>query len=137
MEESLFSSAIYFNIILSKDWRVRVFLCRRYQCLLPTSRHLIRNEPPGLSRAGGDAESPKKVQDREGSDVAVRAAYHSRMAYHATRGVSADTALRLARYFATSPEFWLGSQADFDLRTAQAEIGRRLEKEIAPYPVAV
>ena len=53
-----------------------------------------------------------------------------------TRGVSADTALRLARYFATSPEFWLGLQADFDLRTAQAEIGRRLEKEIAPYPVA-
>ncbi len=51
-----------------------------------------------------------------------------------TRGVSADTALRLARYFGTSPELWLGLQADFGLRTAQAEIGRRLEKEIAPYP---
>lgn len=53
-----------------------------------------------------------------------------------TRGVSADTALRLARYFGNSPEFWLGLQADFDLRTTQAEIGRRLEKEIAPYPAA-
>ncbi len=53
-----------------------------------------------------------------------------------TRGVSADTALRLARYFGNSPEFWLGLQADFDLRTAQAEIGRRLDKEIAPYRAA-
>jgi len=53
-----------------------------------------------------------------------------------TRGVSADTALRLARYFGTSPEFWLGLQADFDLRTTQAEIGKQLEKEIAPYPAA-
>ncbi len=34
------------------------------------------------------------------------------------RGVSADTALRLARYFGTSAEFWLGLQADFDLKTA-------------------
>jgi len=53
-----------------------------------------------------------------------------------TRGVTADTALRLARYFGTSPEFWLGLQADFDLRTTQAEIGKQLEKEISPYPVA-
>ncbi|MDP1681168.1 MAG: HigA family addiction module antitoxin [Burkholderiales bacterium] len=53
-----------------------------------------------------------------------------------TRGVSADTALRLARYFGNSPEFWLGLQADFDLRSAQAEIGRKLEREIAPYAAA-
>ncbi len=53
-----------------------------------------------------------------------------------TRGITADTALRLSRYFGASPEFWLGLQADFDLRTTQAQIGKKLEKEIAPYPVA-
>ncbi len=34
------------------------------------------------------------------------------------RGISADTALRLARYFATSAEFWMGLQADYDLKTS-------------------
>ena len=37
---------------------------------------------------------------------------------HGKRGVSADTALRLARYFGNSPKFWLGLQADFDLEEA-------------------
>ena len=34
------------------------------------------------------------------------------------RGISADTALRLARYFGTSAEFWMGLQADYDLKTS-------------------
>ena len=37
---------------------------------------------------------------------------------HGKRGISADTALRLARYFGNSPKFWLGLQADFDLEEA-------------------
>lgn len=53
-----------------------------------------------------------------------------------SRGVTADTALRLARYFNTTPEFWLGLQADFDLRTTQAEIGSKLEREITPCRIA-
>ncbi len=48
------------------------------------------------------------------------------------RGMSADTALRLARYFGTSAEFWLGLQADFDLRTAQKAAGSDIEREVAP-----
>lgn len=36
------------------------------------------------------------------------------------RGVTADTALRLARYFGTSAEFWMGLQADYDLRLAES-----------------
>ena len=49
------------------------------------------------------------------------------------RGVSADTALRLARYFGTSAEFWLGLQADFDLKTASKAAGKMIEREIEPY----
>ncbi len=48
------------------------------------------------------------------------------------RGITADTALRLARYFGTSAEFWLGLQASFDARTAMAEIGEQVNREITP-----
>lgn len=46
------------------------------------------------------------------------------------RGISADTALRLARYFGTSPQFWLGLQADYDLDVAEETLGERLEREV-------
>jgi antitoxin HigA-1 len=42
-------------------------------------------------------------------------------------GITADTALRLARYFNTTPQFWLNLQADHDLRTARAKIGPELD----------
>ena len=43
-------------------------------------------------------------------------------------GITADTALRLGRYFNTTPHFWLDLQVDYDMRTAQAQIGAGLEK---------
>jgi len=46
------------------------------------------------------------------------------------RGVSADTALRLARYFGTSEQFWMGLQADFDLEQARRCLGSRLQNEV-------
>jgi antitoxin HigA-1 len=48
------------------------------------------------------------------------------------RAVSADTALRLARYFRTSPEFWLGLQSTHDLSKARAELGESIEREVSP-----
>lgn len=48
------------------------------------------------------------------------------------RAITADTALRLGRFFAMSPEFWLGLQMDYDLETARASIGTRLEQEVTP-----
>lgn len=48
------------------------------------------------------------------------------------RGVSADTALRLARYFRTTPELWLNLQAFYDLRMAQRKSGRRIERQVKP-----
>ena len=48
------------------------------------------------------------------------------------RAVTADTALRLGRYFNMSPEFWLGLQMDYDLRLAQRQLGDRLQSQIRP-----
>ena len=44
------------------------------------------------------------------------------------RGISADTALRLARYFGTSAEFWMGLQADFDLKTSARSLKAALKR---------
>ena len=49
---------------------------------------------------------------------------------HGKRAISADTALRLARYFGTSERFWLNLQARFDLETQRDRLGKRLEKEV-------
>ena len=46
--------------------------------------------------------------------------------------VTADIALRLARFFGTSAQFWLGLQADYDLDVAQSKFGKQLEREIVP-----
>jgi len=49
---------------------------------------------------------------------------------HGKRGVSADTALRLARYFGTSERFWLNLQAQYDLDVERDRLGDRLEQEV-------
>lgn len=49
------------------------------------------------------------------------------------RGITANTALRLARYFGTSAEFWLGLQAQYDLDVEEEEFGERLEREVKVY----
>ena len=49
-----------------------------------------------------------------------------------TRSVTADTALRLSRYFGTSPQFWLGLQAEYDLDVTLDSLGNRLEQEVRP-----
>ena len=48
------------------------------------------------------------------------------------RGISGDTALRLARYFGTTPELWLNMQRDWELETAAVTLGDRLEQEVQP-----
>ena len=53
------------------------------------------------------------------------------------RGISADTALRLAKFFGTSAEFWLGLQAQYDLDVPSEELGDRLEQEVKAYAKAV
>lgn len=46
------------------------------------------------------------------------------------RSITGDTALRLGRYFATTPEFWLNLQRDYELARAIMQIGDRLETEV-------
>ena len=55
---------------------------------------------------------------------------------HGTRRVTADTALRLGRYFGVSPQFWLNLQAHFDLEQEQDRLGDRLEQEVQTFVMA-
>ena len=50
---------------------------------------------------------------------------------HGKRAISADTALRLARYFRTSDRFWLNLQARYDLEVERDRLGPRLEREVS------
>ena len=55
---------------------------------------------------------------------------------HGTRGVSADTALRLARFFGTSDRFWLNLQVAYDLDIERDRLGARLQREVPVYQKA-
>lgn len=46
------------------------------------------------------------------------------------RSITAETALRLAKFFGTTPGFWVGLQAEHDLEAAERELGARIEKEV-------
>lgn len=48
------------------------------------------------------------------------------------RSITADTALRLARFFGNSPQFWMGLQAQYDLDVAEDTLGARLDREVRP-----
>ena len=52
------------------------------------------------------------------------------------RGVTADTALRLSRYFGTSPQLWLNLQKTFELRTAEIESGKTIANRVRPRETA-
>jgi antitoxin HigA-1 len=49
------------------------------------------------------------------------------------RSITADTALRLSRFFDNSPQFWMGLQSQYDLDVAQDQLGKRLDREVRPY----
>lgn len=52
---------------------------------------------------------------------------------NAKRAITADTALRLGKFFKVSPEIWLGLQSDFDLRVAQRGVWPEIEQRIHAY----
>ena len=55
---------------------------------------------------------------------------------HGKRGVTADTALRLARFFGTSAQFWLNLQARYDLESERDRLGVRLKSEVEVFAAA-
>ena len=54
----------------------------------------------------------------------------------ARRGITGDTALRLARYFGTSAQMWINLQAKHDLAVAEDALSKRIEREVLPRPAA-
>lgn len=56
---------------------------------------------------------------------------------HGKRGITADTALRLAKFFGTSAEFWLGLQKQYELDFTAEELGERLDLEVKVFAKAV
>lgn len=56
---------------------------------------------------------------------------------HGKRRITADTALRLGRFFGMSPQFWLGLQLDYDLDLEEEKLGDRLQLEIREYAASV
>ncbi|MFO7890532.1 MAG: HigA family addiction module antitoxin [bacterium] len=56
---------------------------------------------------------------------------------HCKRSVTADTALRLGRFFSMSPQFWTNLQAHYDLEKESDNLGKRLKKEVKVYSKAV
>jgi len=55
---------------------------------------------------------------------------------HGRRALNADAALRLSRYFGSSPEFWVNLQASYDLRLTIHSSARRIEREVRPRKAA-
>jgi antitoxin HigA-1 len=49
---------------------------------------------------------------------------------HGKRAITADTALRLGRYFKISPQFWINLQAHYELEVESEKLGNRLESEV-------
>ena len=56
---------------------------------------------------------------------------------HGHRGVTANTALRLARYFGTTPQIWLNLQETYELRRAEIAVGHRITAGVKPQHTAV
>ncbi len=68
-------------------------------------------------------------QNRLGRDLGVSARRINEIV-HGKRSITADTALRLAHYFNTSAEFWLGLQSDYDLDIARDKIMKEIQKHV-------
>jgi len=74
-------------------------------------------------------------QYRLAKDISVSARRINEIV-HGTRAITANTALRLAKYFGMTPQFWLNLQSRFDLETEIDRVGEKLEVEIHALSVA-
>jgi len=85
---------------------------------------------PGEVRIEEFLEEMGISQYRLAKDISVSARRINEIV-HGTRAISADTALRLARYFGTSERFWLNLQVQYDLDVERDRLGARLGHEVA------
>lgn len=80
-----------------------------------------------------------KPMDISQNQLAISIGVHARRINEIVlrkRRVTAETALRLARYFGNSAQFWMGLQADYDLDVAADELGERLDREVRAHAMA-
>jgi len=81
---------------------------------------------------GEDLLKPLRISlNRLGRDLRVPVTRVSEIV-HGRRSITADTALRLARYFGTTPEFWMNLQAAYDLDAAQRASADRIVRDVQP-----
>ena len=74
-------------------------------------------------------------QNRLAIDIGVDARRINEIVLH-KRAVTADTALRLSRFFGNSAQFWMGLQTQYDLDIAEDQLGKRLDREVRPLAMA-
>lgn len=73
---------------------------------------------------------PMKItQNQLAKDISVPANRVSQI-IHARREITADTALRLGKYFSIEPEFWLNLQVRYNMKVAKRKVGEKIEKEV-------
>ena len=117
------------NLFLVEGWRCKK---RRNSGLPPIDRQMakrLKNVHPGEVLFEEFLGPLELSQNRLARDIGVPPRRINEIV-HGKRSVTADTALRLARYFGTSEGFWMGLQADFDLEEARRMLGDRLKKEV-------
>ena len=80
--------------------------------------------------------SPMKIsQCRLARDISVSARRINEIV-HCTRAVTADTALRLGKYFGISAQFWINLQAHYDLAVEEDHLGKQLDREVHVFMAA-
>ena len=85
----------------------------------------------------GEFLNPMEIsQNRLALDIGVPARRINEIVL-GKRRITADTALRLGKYFGMSPQFWLGLQMDYDLDVAEDKLEKRLDREVRAYKDAV
>ena len=74
-------------------------------------------------------------QNRLATDISVDARRINEIVL-GKRSVTADTALRLARFFGNSPPFWMGLQTQYDLDVTEDQLGKRLDRQVRSLAMA-
>jgi antitoxin HigA-1 len=90
---------------------------------------LVANITPGEILAEDFLKPLRLSEYRLAKDIAVPPRRINEI-IKGQRAITADTALRLGRYFKMSPQFWLNLQAHYDLQVEQQRLGKRLEREV-------
>src|ERR1700722_17485908 len=90
---------------------------------------LLANITPGEILDEEFLKPMRITQDRVAKDIGVSSRRINEIV-KGQRAITADTALRLGRYFGMSPEFWLNLQTHYDLEQEQERLAGRLDKEV-------